>query len=81
MCDIEGKKKKKRVRFSCVYGRRFASASRDMQKVLCEDRERLRQMQKSQPRFSQDQKKELMEVHPWLLKGCLPKAVDVKVGL
>uniref|UniRef100_A0A3B3S9P6 Period circadian protein homolog 2 n=1 Tax=Paramormyrops kingsleyae TaxID=1676925 RepID=A0A3B3S9P6_9TELE len=55
--------------------------TRDMQKVLKEDRERLRQMQKSQPRFSQDQKKELMEVHPWLLKGCLPKAVDVKVGL
>nr|XP_023700342.1 period circadian protein homolog 2-like isoform X2 [Paramormyrops kingsleyae] len=52
--------------------------TRDMQKVLKEDRERLRQMQKSQPRFSQDQKKELMEVHPWLLKGCLPKAVDVK---
>ncbi|XP_048836627.1 period circadian protein homolog 2 [Brienomyrus brachyistius] len=52
--------------------------TRDVQKVLKEDRERLRQMQKSQPRFSQDQKKELMEVHPWLLKGCLPKAVDVK---
>ncbi|KAI1894000.1 hypothetical protein AGOR_G00129490 [Albula goreensis] len=52
--------------------------SRDMQKVLREDRERLKQMQKSQPRFSGEQRKELMEVHPWMRRGGLPKAINVK---
>uniref|UniRef100_A0A8C9TLY4 Period circadian protein homolog 2 n=1 Tax=Scleropages formosus TaxID=113540 RepID=A0A8C9TLY4_SCLFO len=47
--------------------------SRDAQKVLKEDRERLRQMQKSQPRFTEEQKEELAEVHPWVKKGGLPK--------
>ncbi|XP_071781200.1 period circadian protein homolog 2 isoform X2 [Centroberyx gerrardi] len=53
--------------------------SRDMEKVLREDREKLRQLQKSQPRFTEDQKKELMQVHPWMRRGGLPKAVDIKV--
>ncbi|XP_038573952.1 period circadian protein homolog 2 isoform X2 [Micropterus salmoides] len=52
--------------------------SRDIQKVLREDREKLRLLQKSQPRFSEVQKKELMEVHPWIKKGGLPKAIDIK---
>ncbi|XP_064157924.1 period circadian protein homolog 2-like isoform X2 [Anguilla rostrata] len=52
--------------------------SRDVQKVLKEDRERLRQMQKSQPHFSEEQKKELCEVHPWMRRGGLPKVLDVK---
>ncbi|XP_048019281.1 period circadian protein homolog 2 isoform X1 [Megalobrama amblycephala] len=52
--------------------------SRDIQKVLREDREKLRQMQKSQPRFTEDQKRELAEVHPWMRRGGLPKAIDVK---
>ncbi|XP_053186271.1 period circadian protein homolog 2 isoform X2 [Scomber japonicus] len=51
----------------------------DIQRVLREDREKLRLMQKSQPRFSEEQKKELFEVHPWMKKGGLPKAIDVKV--
>lgn len=51
----------------------------DIQKVLREDREKLRQMQKSQPRFTEDQKRELAEVHPWMRRGGLPKAIDVKV--
>lgn len=51
----------------------------DIQKVLREDREKLRLLQKSQPRFSEVQKKELMEVHPWIKKGGLPKAIDIKV--
>lgn len=51
----------------------------DIQRVLREDREKLRLLQKKQPRFSEEQKKELMEVHPWIKKGGLPKAVDVKV--
>ncbi|KAM3866226.1 period circadian protein homolog 2 [Diretmus argenteus] len=53
--------------------------SRDIQTVLREDREKLRLMQKSQPRFTEDQKKELMQVHPWIRRGGLPKAIDVKV--
>uniref|UniRef100_A0A7N8X3X8 Period circadian protein homolog 2 n=1 Tax=Mastacembelus armatus TaxID=205130 RepID=A0A7N8X3X8_9TELE len=53
--------------------------SRDIQTVLREDREKLRLLQKSQPRFSEEQKKELIEVHPWIKKGGLPKAIDIKV--
>ncbi|KAK2900520.1 hypothetical protein QQF64_015536 [Cirrhinus molitorella] len=50
----------------------------DIQKVLREDREKLRQMQKSQPRFTEEQKRELAEVHPWMRRGGLPKAIDIK---
>ncbi|XP_008292730.1 period circadian protein homolog 2 isoform X3 [Stegastes partitus] len=53
--------------------------SRDIQRVLREDREKLRLMQKNQPRFSEEQKKELIAVHPWIKKGGLPKAIDVKM--
>ncbi len=53
----------------------------DIQKVLREDREKLRQMQKSQPRFTEEQKRELEEVHPWMRRGGLPKAIDVKVWI
>uniref|UniRef100_A0A669CE07 Period circadian protein homolog 2 n=1 Tax=Oreochromis niloticus TaxID=8128 RepID=A0A669CE07_ORENI len=55
--------------------------SRDIEKVLREDKEKLRLLQKSQPRFSEEQKKELIEVHPWIKKGGLPKAIDIKVEL
>ncbi|XP_077413458.1 period circadian protein homolog 2 isoform X2 [Vanacampus margaritifer] len=53
--------------------------SRDIQKVLKEDREKLRLMQKSQPSFTEEQKKELAQVHTWMKKGGLPKVLDVKV--
>ncbi|XP_077378100.1 period circadian protein homolog 2 isoform X2 [Festucalex cinctus] len=53
--------------------------SRDIQKVLKEDREKLRLMQKNQPSFTEEQKKELVQVHPWMKKGGLPKVLDVKV--
>uniref|UniRef100_A0AAQ5YPN6 Period circadian protein homolog 2 n=1 Tax=Amphiprion ocellaris TaxID=80972 RepID=A0AAQ5YPN6_AMPOC len=53
--------------------------SRDIQKVLREDKEKLRLLQKHQPRFTEEQKKELIQVHPWIKKGGLPKAIDVKV--
>ncbi|KAM9844851.1 period circadian protein homolog 2 [Aulostomus maculatus] len=52
--------------------------SRDIQRVLREDRERLLLMQKTQPHFTEGQKKELMEVHPWMKKGVLPKVIDIK---
>uniref|UniRef100_H3D9Z8 Period circadian protein homolog 2 n=1 Tax=Tetraodon nigroviridis TaxID=99883 RepID=H3D9Z8_TETNG len=51
---------------------------RDIQKVLREDKERLRQMQKSQPHFSSDQRRELVEEHPWMRRGGLPAAINVK---
>lgn len=57
----------------------FARICSDIQQVLREDREKLRLLQKNQPRFSEEQKKELIEVHPWIKKGSLPKAIDVKV--
>ncbi|KAL6039615.1 hypothetical protein STEG23_002422 [Scotinomys teguina] len=51
--------------------------SRDTASVLKEDRERLRAMQKQQPRFSEDQRRELGAVHSWVRKGQLPRALDV----
>ncbi|KAM9439334.1 period circadian protein homolog 2-like isoform 2-T2 [Clarias gariepinus] len=52
--------------------------SRDIERVLREDRERLRQLQKNQPRFTSDQRRELIEQHPWMRRGGLPKAINVK---
>ncbi|XP_014405359.1 PREDICTED: period circadian protein homolog 1 isoform X3 [Myotis brandtii] len=51
--------------------------SRDMASVLKQDRERLRAMQKQQPRFSEDQRRELGAVHSWVRKGQLPRVLDV----
>ncbi|XP_047562513.1 period circadian protein homolog 1 isoform X2 [Lutra lutra] len=51
--------------------------SRDVASVLKKDRERLRAMQKQQPRFSEDQRRELGAVHSWVRKGQLPRALDV----
>ncbi|XP_004594821.2 period circadian protein homolog 1 isoform X1 [Ochotona princeps] len=51
--------------------------SRDMASVLKLDRERLRAMQKQQPRFSEEQRRELGAVHSWVRKGQLPRALDV----
>lgn len=47
--------------------------------MLKQDRERLRAMQKQQPRFSEDQRRELGAVHSWVRKGQLPRALDVMV--
>uniref|UniRef100_A0A4W4FLL9 Period circadian protein homolog 2 n=1 Tax=Electrophorus electricus TaxID=8005 RepID=A0A4W4FLL9_ELEEL len=52
--------------------------SRNVDKVLRDDRERLRRMQKSQPRFTSDQRRELVEQHPWMRRGGLPKALNIK---
>ncbi|XP_015226951.1 PREDICTED: period circadian protein homolog 2 [Cyprinodon variegatus] len=51
---------------------------RDIQRVLREDKERLRQMQKSQPHFTSEQRRELVEEHPWMRRGGLPAAINVK---
>nr|XP_033815169.1 period circadian protein homolog 2-like [Geotrypetes seraphini] len=51
--------------------------SQNTETVLNNDREKLKLMQKCQPKFTEDQKKELLEIHPWIQKGGLPKAIDV----
>lgn len=51
--------------------------TRDMETVLREDREALRSMQKHQPRFTEDQKRELSQVHPWIRTGRLPRAINI----
>ncbi|XP_077205078.1 period circadian protein homolog 2 [Paroedura picta] len=50
--------------------------SRNLETVLEEDKLKLKQMQKFQPKFTEAQKKELLEVHPWIQKGGLPAAVS-----
>ncbi|XP_054609590.1 period circadian protein homolog 1b [Dunckerocampus dactyliophorus] len=50
---------------------------RDVDAVLREDREALRNMQKHQPRFTEEQKRELSQVHPWVRTGRLPRAVNI----
>uniref|UniRef100_A0A1A7Z4X9 Period circadian protein homolog 2 n=1 Tax=Iconisemion striatum TaxID=60296 RepID=A0A1A7Z4X9_9TELE len=56
----------------------YQMPSRDIQRVLREDKERLRQMQKSQPHFTSEQRRELLEEHPWMRRGGLPSAINVK---
>lgn len=56
----------------------YQMPSRDIQKVLREDKERLRHMQKSQPHFSSEQRRELLDEHPWMRRGGLPAAINVK---
>lgn len=50
---------------------------RDRDTVLKEDRAALRAMQKQQPRFTEEQKTELSQVHPWIRTGRLPRTVNV----
>ncbi|XP_048398313.2 period circadian protein homolog 2 isoform X2 [Stegostoma tigrinum] len=51
--------------------------SRDIETVLKEDREKLKMMQRNQPKFTEDQKKELYEVFPWFRTSILPKTIDI----
>ncbi|KAI4881130.1 hypothetical protein NFI96_017873 [Prochilodus magdalenae] len=50
---------------------------RDRETVLREDRIALRAMQKHQPRFTEEQKRELSQVHPWIRTGRLPRAINI----
>ncbi|XP_016328592.1 period circadian protein homolog 1-like isoform X2 [Sinocyclocheilus anshuiensis] len=50
---------------------------KDRESVLKEDRDALKAVQKHQPHFTEEQKKELTQVHPWFQTGCLPKAINV----
>ncbi|XP_026557272.1 period circadian protein homolog 2 isoform X1 [Pseudonaja textilis] len=49
--------------------------SRKLETVLKDDKLKLKQMQMFQPIFTEDQKRELLEVHPWIHKGELPQAL------
>ncbi|XP_067850790.1 period circadian protein homolog 2 [Heptranchias perlo] len=51
--------------------------SRDVETVLKEDREKLKMMQKNQPKFTEKQKKEISEVFPWFKTNILPKSIDI----
>lgn len=64
------------LEFLCLYLCLFS----DIQEVLRDDWEKLKQMQKNQPRFSEEQNRELAEVHPWVRGGGLPKAINVEVN-
>ncbi|XP_043857438.1 period circadian protein homolog 2 isoform X3 [Dromiciops gliroides] len=51
--------------------------SRNLETVLKEDREKLKLMQKFQPKFADEQKRELHEVHTWMPRGGLPRALNL----
>ncbi|XP_016429280.1 period circadian protein homolog 3-like [Sinocyclocheilus rhinocerous] len=51
---------------------------RDQAQVLQEDREKLLLMQPMQPWFTQDQKKELAEVHPWIHQHTVPQEINTQ---
>ncbi|XP_055084537.1 period circadian protein homolog 2 isoform X2 [Periophthalmus magnuspinnatus] len=57
----------------------FQLPSRDVQQLLKEDRDKLKVLQKTQPRFTEEQKKELVEIHPWMKNGSVPRVIDIKV--
>ncbi|XP_072515755.1 period circadian protein homolog 1a [Salminus brasiliensis] len=50
---------------------------RDIETVLREDREVMKTAKMQQPHFTEKQKKELSQVHPWIQSGCLPKAINI----
>lgn len=56
-------------------------SSRDKGEVLTEDREKLRVLQHLQPWFSQEQREELAEVHPWIQQHTIPQEIDTQVGI
>lgn len=49
--------------------------------MLTEDREKLRVLQPLQPWFSQEQREELAEVHPWIQQHTIPQEIDTQVGI
>ncbi|XP_058908748.1 period circadian protein homolog 2 [Kogia breviceps] len=55
----------------------YQMPSRNLETVLQEDREKLKVLQRFQPRFTDRQKQELQDVHPWMRSGGLPAAFDV----
>ncbi|XP_075385814.1 period circadian protein homolog 2 [Tenrec ecaudatus] len=56
----------------------YQMPARSREAVLREDRARLKVLQKWQPQFTDAQKQELREVHPWMQAGHLPAAMDMQ---
>uniref|UniRef100_A0A8C7RHK7 Period circadian clock 1a n=1 Tax=Oncorhynchus mykiss TaxID=8022 RepID=A0A8C7RHK7_ONCMY len=54
----------------------YQMPTRDKETVLREDGMILRAVQKQQPRFTEEQKRELIQVHPWMGTGRLPQAIN-----
>ncbi|XP_060925593.1 period circadian protein homolog 3 [Limanda limanda] len=52
--------------------------TRDQAEVLAEDRKKLRVLQHLQPWFSQEQREELAEVHPWIQQHTTPQEIDIQ---
>ncbi|XP_008304447.1 period circadian protein homolog 3 isoform X2 [Stegastes partitus] len=52
--------------------------TRDQNEVLADDREKLRVLQPLQPWFSQEQREELAEVHPWIKQHTIPQEIDTQ---
>ncbi|XP_059185156.1 LOW QUALITY PROTEIN: period circadian protein homolog 3 [Centropristis striata] len=52
--------------------------TRDQNEVLAEDREKLRVLQPHQPWFTQEQREELNEVHPWIKQHTIPQEIDTQ---
>lgn len=55
----------------------YQMPARNVDTVLREDREKLRALRGLQPRFTDGQRQELQDVHPWMRSGGLPAALDV----
>lgn len=52
--------------------------NRDQNEVLAEDREKLRLLKPLQPWFTQEQREELAEVHPWIQQHTIPPEIDTQ---
>uniref|UniRef100_A0A673WBG2 Period circadian clock 3 n=1 Tax=Salmo trutta TaxID=8032 RepID=A0A673WBG2_SALTR len=53
---------------------------KDQAEVLAKDKEQLRLLQPLQPWFTQEQREELAEVHPWIQQHTVPQMIDTQVG-
>ncbi|XP_063059323.1 period circadian protein homolog 1a isoform X2 [Engraulis encrasicolus] len=51
--------------------------SRDRETVLQQDLAMLKAVQKQQPHFTEQQRKELSQEHPWILTGGIPDAINI----
>nr|XP_020489986.1 period circadian protein homolog 3-like isoform X1 [Labrus bergylta] len=51
---------------------------RDQNEVLAEDREKLQVLRSLQPWFTQEQREELADVHPWIKQHTLPQEIDTQ---
>ncbi|XP_036390034.1 period circadian protein homolog 3-like isoform X1 [Megalops cyprinoides] len=56
----------------------YQISPRDQAEVLKEDREKLMLLEPLQPVFTEEQKKELAEVHPWIQQHSLPQEIDTQ---